>query len=68
MKKLLSLEEPKVETLNEKIKDCINSGRLYFTLDEEGKLVALGDFAGGMDTIGDDEYSICSWDDFIKHS
>lgn len=68
MKKLLDLKDPKVEKLNNKIKEYLNSGTLYFTLDEEGKLVAMGDFAGGMDTIGDDNYSICSWDDFIEHS
>lgn len=63
-------EEEKIEQsrkLTEKIKRCLEEEMLTFEL-EDGKLVAVGYFGGGADTIGHNEFSICSWDDFIKHS
>lgn len=53
--------------LTEKIKRCLEEDMLTFEL-QDGKLVAVGYFGGGVDTIGHDEFSFCSWEDFIKHS
>jgi hypothetical protein len=63
-------EEEKQEQgryLTEKIKRCLEEDMLTFNL-VDGKLVAIGYFGGGADTIGHDQFSICSWEDFIKHS
>ena len=68
MDKLLDFDDPKVKDLNEKIKRCLDEKMITFTLNEEGKLVAVGHFAGGEDTIGHDQYSFCGWEEFIKHS
>jgi len=53
--------------LTEKIKRCLDEEMLSFEL-QDGKLVAIGYFGGGADTIGHDQFSICSWEDFVEHS
>lgn len=68
MDDLLDYDDPKVKQLNEKIKQCVENQMITFTLTKDGKLVAIGHFAGGDDTIGHDQFSFCDWDDFIKHS
>ncbi len=55
------------EILNDKIKRCLEEEMITFTL-EDGKLVAIGHFGGGDDTIGHNEFSVCSWEEFIKNS
>lgn len=65
---LMDIDDPKIVALNQKLKRCVEEGMVTFTLDKDGKLVVIGDFAGGADTIGHDIFSMCSWNEFIEHS
>ena len=51
--------------LTRKIKHCLDIGTMSFFL-EDGKLVALGHFPAGDDTIGHDNHSMISWEMFLE--
>jgi hypothetical protein len=68
MDDLKSLDDEDIKILNHKIHLAIVTGKLQFTLDSENKLVGIGFFANGADTIGHDNNSLLGWDDFIEHS
>lgn len=53
------------EELTRKIKHCIDEGTMSFFL-EDGKLVALGHFPAGDDTVGHNEFSMISWEMFLE--
>ena len=61
------MDPQKKKILNEKIKKAMDLGNLEFEV-EDGKLVAIGHFAGGSDTIGHNEFNLLGWEDFIEHS
>jgi hypothetical protein len=54
-----------MEELTRKIKHCLDIGTMSFFL-EDGKLVALGHFPAGDDTIGHDNHSMISWEMFLE--
>lgn len=51
--------------LTKKIKHCLEIETMSFFI-EDGKLVALGHFGGGDDTVGHNKFSALSWEDFLK--
>jgi len=59
-KKLSEMRE-----LTRKIKHCLEEETMSFFL-EDGKLVALGHFPAGDDTVGHDEFSMISWEMFLE--
>ncbi len=58
-------ELAQMRDLTKKIKHCLEIGTMSFFL-EDGKLVALGHFGAGDDTVGHDEFSAISWETFLE--
>ena len=58
-------EYEQMRELTRKIKYCLEAETISFFL-EDGKLVALGHFPAGDDTIGHNEFSMISWEMFLE--